>query len=200
MHIQKPIPLDPGKGGRSIGTSALEMADIIVSTTSQAVSTAIRIGTDASVSHSMVYIGGGMVVEAIGSGVVTRPLGTAVRDAVLAVAYRHPRMTRDKALIIRDIAGKQLDRPYDIPGAAIAGLRGICVLKSVAGSIIGGPSPSKFFCSQLVIYAFHQAGVPLTHVKPECVTPGAIVQIALASLKYIGHLIARTTWLPTYAP
>lgn len=53
-----PIPLDPGRGGRSVGPEALQIGDIIVSTTSAAISRAIRVGTGSEVSHAMLYIGG----------------------------------------------------------------------------------------------------------------------------------------------
>lgn len=56
----------------ALSVSALRPADIIVSTTDAAVSAVIRAGSGSSVSHSMISIGGGAVVEAVDAGVVVR--------------------------------------------------------------------------------------------------------------------------------
>lgn len=68
------IPLDPGVGGQSIDENALSIGDIIVSTTPALISRVIRRATGSVVSHALVYIGGGQVVEAIGAGVTLRTL------------------------------------------------------------------------------------------------------------------------------
>ena len=70
------IPLDPGVGGMSIGVDALQPADIIVSTARHAVSYAIRAGTLSAISHAMLYVGNGKVIEAVGSGVREVPSKT----------------------------------------------------------------------------------------------------------------------------
>jgi uncharacterized protein YycO len=72
------IPLDPGRGGRSVGDGALAMGDILVSTTPALSSAAIRIGAGADVSHARLYIGAGQVVEAVGEGVVLAQLENVV--------------------------------------------------------------------------------------------------------------------------
>ena len=82
------IPLDPGRGGRSVGDSALAMGDILVSTTPALSSAAIRIGTGAAVSHARLYIGAGQVVEAVGDGVELAQLENVVAHDSLCVAYR----------------------------------------------------------------------------------------------------------------
>lgn len=51
-----------------IDVNALRPADIIVSTTNAAVSAVIRAGIGSSVSHSMIYIGGSTVIEAVERG------------------------------------------------------------------------------------------------------------------------------------
>src|SRR5207253_2687289 len=65
------VPLSPANGGRSIGEDALEIGDIILATTrDDPVSIGIRVASHAPVSHAMLYIGGGQVVEAVGGGVM----------------------------------------------------------------------------------------------------------------------------------
>ena len=106
------IPLDPGTGGMSIDERMLETGDIILSTTPDLTSGVIRLGTDAPVSHSLIYIGGGQVVEAIGPGVVLRSLAEAVDHSNVAVAFRKPDLTAEQALIVRDFIGQQVGKPY----------------------------------------------------------------------------------------
>lgn len=71
-----------------ITASALRPADIIVSTTNAADSAVIRAGIGSSVSHSMVYVGGGFVIEAVERGVLKNQLTDALNEAVLAIALR----------------------------------------------------------------------------------------------------------------
>ncbi len=72
------IPLSPPQGGECILDSALQPADIIVATTRDPRSVAIRDWTGSPISHCMLYAGGGLVIEAINEGVVSRPLSTAL--------------------------------------------------------------------------------------------------------------------------
>jgi hypothetical protein len=134
------IPLDPGAGGRSIDSSALQIADIIVSTTSAFVSAIIRAGTSSEVSHSALFIGGDQVVEAIGEGVVLRDLATSLSDDRLAVAYRLPDLTSDQALKIRDYVGNQLGLPYSVKGALGAGFSYVSERAHMPGC---GPAPKQ---------------------------------------------------------
>src|SRR5689334_11123626 len=112
------IPLDPGAGGQCIGADLLQMADIIVSTTSATVSAVIRTGTMSAVSHAALYIGAEQVVEAIGEGVVLRDLDLSLRDDRLAVAYRVPNLSPEQALRVRDYVGMNLGKPYSVGMAA----------------------------------------------------------------------------------
>lgn len=71
-----------------IHPSALQPADIVVSTTPATVSWVIREVTGAPFSHAMLYVGNGDVIEAIPSSVVPRTLNAALSEATLAVAFR----------------------------------------------------------------------------------------------------------------
>ena len=196
------IPLDPGAGGRSIGTDALEIGDIIVSTTPARISELIRAVTDSPVSHSMLYIGGGQVVEAIKPGVTLRSLGEAVREASLAAAYRHPRLTSTQALRVRDVVGHNLDKGYDFTG--IAGQAGfaldravLCLeadiecIRRVGTNNMRLERKDRFFCSELVADAFQRVGLPLTDTPPSWVSPDDIANLRVRGhLEYVGHLKA----------
>jgi len=191
------IPLDPGVGGQSIGTDALSAGDIIVSTARHPVSFAIRAGTLSAISHAMLYVGGGRVVEAVGQGVREVDLGTAIGDAILAVAYRDPRVDAAKAARLVEFARSKVGRPYNFSGVARAGHR---ILHPIAGRVIDAirarlgvddASARSFFCSELVFAAFEAAGIPLVAQRADAGLPDDLVQLGRGSLAYVGHLRAR---------
>lgn len=191
------IPLDPGVGGQSIGVDALSPGDIIVSTARHPVSYAIRAGTLSAISHAMLYVGGGHVVEAVGDGVREVPLETAIGDAILAVAYRDPRVDADKAAQLVAFARAQVGQPYNYGGVARAGYR---ILHPIAGRIVDAirdrlgvddASARSFFCSELVFAAFEAAHIPLVAQRAENGLPEDLVSLSQGSLNYVGHLRAR---------
>ncbi len=193
------IPLSPAVGGMSLNHDALEIGDIIVSTTTEAPSIAIRrIG--APVSHVMLYVGGGQVVEAVGEGVVYRPLTEALAHSYVGVAFRHPTMTPDQALQVRDYVGQRIGAAYDydliVAHARYQLGRVVCQqlpqalqdrCMSLVGPVdIGRGNDGRFICSSLVAEAFAAAGVPLLPVPARSTNPG---DIALsANLIYLGHV------------
>jgi V8-like Glu-specific endopeptidase len=195
-HAQA-IPLDPGVGGQSIGYDALQPGDIIVSTARHPVSYAIRAGTVSAVSHAMLYVGDGRVVEAVGDGVREVELATAIDDAILAVAYRDPRVDDAAAAQIVGYAREQVGKPYNYAGAGLAGYRLlhplrarlIDAIRSATGT--GSDDARSFFCSELVFAAFREAGLPLLASAPRHGTPDDLVQLRESGLDYVGHLVAR---------
>jgi uncharacterized protein YycO len=200
------VPLSPANGGRSIDTSALEVGDIILSTTKDPASLGIRVITSAPVSHSMLYVGGGQVVEAVASGVKLHQLADAISDATVAVAFRHPSVTTEQALRARDFAGRQLDKKYNYVGVVrqlpfrIDDARYCSTLRDPARTwcrnflgrvYLGTGTNDTFFCSQLILAAFADAGVPLTTSPPVWNSPGEIAELSWkGTLNYVGHLKA----------
>jgi V8-like Glu-specific endopeptidase/N-acetyl-anhydromuramyl-L-alanine amidase AmpD len=191
------IPLDPGAGGQSIGVDALAPADIIVSTARHPVSYAIRGGTLSAVSHVMLYVGDGKVVEAVGGGVREIAIEDAASDAILAVAYRDPRVTGAIASAIVAHARSRVGDPYNYAGAAFSGYR---ILNPLPGGIIEAIASrlglevgqaGATYCSELVLEAYERAGVPLTATLPGSSTPEEIVQLRRTALQYVGHLKAE---------
>jgi V8-like Glu-specific endopeptidase/N-acetyl-anhydromuramyl-L-alanine amidase AmpD/cell wall-associated NlpC family hydrolase len=195
------VPLDPGVGGQSIGPDALLPADIIVSTTRHPVSYAIRAGTISQVSHAMLYAGDGKVIEAVGEGVREIPLAQAIDDAILAVAYRDPRVDAATAHSIVDFARAQVGRPYNYAGVAATGYR---MLHPLPGRLVDAlrdrlgvdrTTASTFYCSQLVAAAYEAAGAQLIPARPDASTADDIVQLAQGRLQYVGHLRGEDTLL-----
>ena len=190
------IPLDPGAGGRSIGTSALQAGDIIVSTTRHFVSRAIRLGTLSPVSHVMLYAGGGNVIEAIGSGVRETTLASAIDESILAVAYRHPQLDAAHAAAVLAYARTRIGNAYNYAGVAYQGYRILNPLPAAVIDAIGRRlgvevgQAGAVYCSELVLESFERAGVPLAS-RPAQSTPDQVVQIARSHLSYVGHLKAE---------
>ena len=202
------IALDPGIGGQCIGSAALEVADLVVSTTPAAVSRAIRWVTGSAVSHAMLYVGRGNVIEAISQGVVLRPLSTALNGAALAVAYRRRAMTPATAQRVVGHARAFVGRRYNYAGAVVAGkvsvgqriclrrdatVRGICLVSIRAGMLAvqqrRGRRTDRFFCSELVLESFRLAGVPIATVSSSFATPDGIpLAFSNGILSYVGHL------------
>ncbi len=74
-----------------ISVNSLRPADIIVRTTNAGISPVIRAGIGSSVSHSIIYIGGSTVVEAIAKGVVQQPLADYVTPSATSRRDLAPR-------------------------------------------------------------------------------------------------------------
>ena len=102
------IPLSPLSGGCSIPVDDLEIGDIIFSTSSGFVSEAIRTVTSSPVSHTAIYIGDGLLVEAVAGGVKQTTVEEALEGDIVAVAFRVPRITENQKLVIRDWLGQNL--------------------------------------------------------------------------------------------
>ncbi|TVP54432.1 MAG: hypothetical protein EA351_13195 [Gemmatimonadales bacterium] len=192
------IRLDPGPGGQSISVAALRPADIIVSTTDANVSRFIRFGTGSEVSHAMLYYGGRSVVEAIQPGVVLRSLDNALADANLAVAYRRRGVPPEAANEIVQWARAQSGKPYDARGAVAHAPKPVIVaLGGLSGRHLArrervrtDTANDRFFCSQLVIRAFAEAGYPIITGEQANKNPEQLVQAwGHGLLTYVGHLL-----------
>lgn len=190
------IPLDPGAGGRSIGTSALQAADIIVSTTRAFVSRIIRLGTFSPVSHVMIYAGDGKVIEAVGHGVREIPLADAIQDAILAVAYRVPGLDAAAAARVVAHAHSRVGNPYNFAGVAFQGFRILnplpaAVINAVGSALHVEPGQAgAVYCSELVLESFERGGIPLG-TRPSQSTPDGVAQLARSRWTYVGHLKAE---------
>ena len=193
-------PLTPRTGGGlCIGTEALQPADIIVSTAHGAISGVIRAVTASPISHAMLYVGNGNVIEAVGEGVLSRSLPAALHGADLAVAYRYKNLPATAAASVvaaaRAIASQ---RPkYDLTGALGAGARSnvvlcVVVFRLACPAVASGAmnDPNKFFCSELVLEAYRRAGFPITNTPPSSASPDRIVEAySDGKLIYVGHII-----------
>jgi uncharacterized protein YycO len=198
-----------------INVHALRPADIIVSTTNASTSAVIRAGIGSSVSHSMLYIGGSTVIEAIELGVVRQPIATSLNQAVLAIALRRRNLTEKQRGDVIKYATQFMTRPYDYVGAAGSGTSlarggllasmgcGISLIFCAAGTAgvtnnaRPGVADRAFFCSELVARVFELAGAPLVEGSPSFTTPRQIR--AANTLMNMGKLVDKPPECPPIA-
>ena len=194
---------------RTASQSELRLADIIVSTTNHPTSRSIRVAIGADISHAMLYIGNGDVIEATGHGVEVNPLErVALNGATLAIALRRTHMTDQLRRAVVENAKQFKGRSYDKLGAAGSGMTSKRVRVGVAAGCIISPiactaantefsrrvaenaneenRDKMFFCSELVARAFELAGVPIVNGAATGVNPRAIK--VSSQLQYVGHL------------
>jgi hypothetical protein len=200
-----------------ITVSALRPADIIVSTTNASDSALIRAGIGSSVSHSMIYVGGAFVVEAIKQGVMHRPLAEALKEAALAIALRRRNLTDQERHAVVAYATQFANKglPYDYVGAAGSGTSlarggllaafgcGISLMFCGVGTagVVNNARPEvadrAFFCSELVARVFELAGAPILEGTPSFTTPR---QIRVANtLMNMGTLVDKPVGPPPIA-
>lgn len=169
----------------------IKPADIIVTRNNHAQSKVIRVGSCSSYSHALLAIENGQGVEAVGKGTRRDYLNVLLREASYAALYRHKNMNAHFEGWICHYAEEQVraGKSYDYIGAARAGVATGCngVFR---GEIIGlfiqitdelkkgsqAEHDKSFFCSELVVRAYEEAGLPLVNTSAKSVTPGALVK------------------------
>jgi cell wall-associated NlpC family hydrolase len=212
LKFQNPA-LEPANGGRLIAAEDLQAGDILLSAANGITSAGIRIVTLAPVSHAAVYVGDQEIVEAVGQGVRRRRLADVLDEEAVVVAFRHPKLTPAQGEKIRAFALAKVGSHYDHLGimlqAPFSIERRLCELPLVPDAIrnaciqgiatiqLGTPGNDRFFCSQLVLEAYRQAGLPITDADPRWVSPADILHMRegdVPSMKihqplaYLGHL------------
>ncbi|WP_148713754.1 YaeF family permuted papain-like enzyme [Chitinolyticbacter meiyuanensis] len=205
--------LAPRNGGQLIAPEALAPGDILLSATNGITSAGIRLATLAPVSHAALYIGDGLVAEAVGSGVRVRPLADAMAEESVVVAFRRAELDEAQATALRAFAEAQVGRPYNYVGVVLHApfslQRRLCelpllpeitrdaCLRGIATIQLGTPDNQSFFCSQFVLQAYAAAGLPLTEADPAWISPADILHMREGDvpamrihqpLTYIGHL------------
>ncbi len=205
----------PAEGRLCIDWGALQRADIIVSTTAHPISRVIRWATESCISHAMLYVGNGEVIEAIGDdrerpsagGVVKRPLTVALADATAAVALRRKGMTPANADAVIRFAWKQwiLDRKYDYNATLLGGASRAprTVFVCAILDMVGGDGtcaearkgklslPDRFSCSELIFESFQSANMPIiSQFEPGSSSPQDLVNAwSFGLLEYVGDLV-----------
>jgi uncharacterized protein YycO len=207
------LGLSPKNGGRIVDAMQLQDGDIILSAADDITSAGIRLITLAPVSHAALYIGNQQVAEAVNSGVRLRDVDEVLKEESVVVAFRHPQITPAHARHMREFALAQVGRHYNHLGVMLQApfsierrvcelplipelVRDMCV-RGIASIQLGAASNDRFFCSQLVLQAYREAGLPVTDADPRWLSPSDILHMrendvpavkVRVPLVYVGHL------------
>jgi hypothetical protein len=207
------VALNPRNGGTAIEPAALQPGDILLSSSNGIGSFGIRLMTLSPVSHASVYLGEGRVAEAVTQGIQERSVDALVQEEATIVAFRHPAIRPEHVARMREFAGEQNGRRYNLLGAMLhapfsverrlcevplvpGALRDFC-LQGVGAVQLGLGRNDVFFCSQFVLEAFRRAGLPLTDADPRLVSPRDLLHMRegdVSSMRihqpllYVGHL------------
>src|SRR5688572_29390006 len=165
--------------------SALQVADVILSTTAAAVSKVIKAGTAGDYSHAMLYVGKGMVVEAVANGVVHHSIKMATAGALYAHAYRLKDLSSDQADKIAAYAISKVGGSYAF-GGVFGGSGLISILSAPAQPWLhlarwgankvktSGGGRRTYFCSELVEDAYESQELTVSRYYPSMTNPGDI--------------------------
>lgn len=213
LSFQNPA-LDPRNGGQLVRVEALRAGDIILSATRGITSAGIRLLTLAPVSHAALYVGEQRVAEAVGQGILLRPLDEVLAEESVVVAFRHPGLADAQGQRIREFAQSKVGGGYNHVGVMLMapfslerracelplvpeGVRDFCIRGIATVQLGAGNSNDRFFCSQFVLEAYAQAGLPITDADPRWISPADILHMREGdvpsvrvhqALVYIGHL------------
>lgn len=217
VQLQQRLLLSPADGGQQIGLAELAPGDIILSNTAGWVSLGIRALTLAPVSHAAIYLGNGQIAEAVAAGVRLRDGAEFLADESTVVAFRHPQLHAGHARALRAFAQAREGSPYNTVGVVLQApftlQRRTCELPLVPGLVrdfciqglaavqLGAARNDRFFCSQFVLEAYRQAGLPLTDADPLLISPADLLTMREGDvpsvrihqpLVYVGHLKTDT--------
>jgi cell wall-associated NlpC family hydrolase len=205
--------LNPSNGGQLIGKEAMQAGDILLSSTDSLASLGIRVLSVSPVSHASIYLGNSQVAEAVTSGIQVRNVDDFIAGESTIVAFRHPAILPTNMPPMRSFVDKQVGQKYNFVGIVLQAPftleRRVCELPLVPGLVrdfcvrgvaavqLGLGSQDKFFCSQFVLQAFNQAGLPLTDADPRLFAPSDLLNMREGdvssvkikqTLQYVGHL------------
>jgi cell wall-associated NlpC family hydrolase len=208
--------LNPSNGGQLIGKDAMQPGDILLSSTDSLASLGIRVLSVSPVSHASIYLGNDQVAEAVTSGIQVRSVDDFIAGEATIVAFRHPAIAASHIPPMRSFVDKHVGQKYNFVGIVLQAPftleRRVCELPLVPGLVrdycvrgvaavqLGLGSQDKFFCSQFVLQAFNQAGLPLTEADPRLFAPtdllnmreGDVSSVKIKQpLQYVGHLKIR---------
>ncbi len=212
LRVQSSV-IAPGNGGELVGAEALEPGDILLTSIATVNSFGIRLGTFSPVSHAVLYLGDGRIAEAVGSGVRARALEDVVGEEQMIVAFRVPGLSAAGVEKIRGWAQAQVGTRYNTTGVLLNAPfvlnRRLCELPLIPSAVshycisgmamvqLGASRDDQFFCSQFVLEAYRQAGLPITEADPRWVSPADLLHMregdvpsiaATRPLRYVGHL------------
>ena len=179
--------------GAALKPADLRPGDILLTAAETLPSAGIQMMTFAPVSHAAVYIGDGQVVEAVRPRVQVRRVEDLLVEEATALVFRHPDLTAEQAQSIRAFVLEQVGKDFNyfsmylhVPTVLVRRLCELPLIPSVVRDAcikgIGAihylaADERQYFCSQLVLQAYRQAGVSITDADPRMLTPADILHM-----------------------
>lgn len=155
---------------RVIDIDKLEVGDIILTTSEESISTLIKTVTDSDISHAMVYLGGGSVVDSTSDGVHARNLQKMPYPESCAIYV----LRMNEALTEKQFEKIEFYVRSNIGTSYSMGEAGLSIFDVESGG------SRKQFCSRLVARAFEEAGIRLVK-NPNYCTPDDLKRSSLLS-------------------
>lgn len=212
LGMQSPA-LYPGNGGELVTGDALRPGDIVLTAAHSVTSLGLQLATGAPVSHAALYLGNQQVAEAVGDGIRQRRLADMLAEESTVVAFRHPGVTPEHVAGMDRFVHRHLGQKYNTFGIVLQApftlerrvcelplvpslVRDFCI-RGVAAVQLGLGSNDRFFCSQFVMEAYRNAGLPLTDADPRLINPADLLHMREGDvpsvrihqpLQYVGHL------------
>lgn len=207
------MALNPRNGGQMATSADLRPGDILLSSSNGVSSIGIRLITLSPVSHASLYVGDQQVAEAVGEGIRRRSMDAFLQEEAIVVAFRHPSIQAAHIEKMNGFVQQQVGQKYNFVGVMLQApfsierkvcelplvpslVRDFCI-QGVAAVQLGLGRNDQFFCSQFVLEAYRQAGLPLTAADPRLVSPSDLLHMREGdvpsirihqALQYLGHL------------
>jgi hypothetical protein len=209
LAFQNPA-LNPRNGGLSVKSDSVRPGDLILSSSNGISSVGIRLLTLSPVSHASIYTGDQQVAEAVGHGIRRRSVAELLEEESTVVAFRHPGVQPEHARKMEFFVQRHLGQKYNFVGVMLQApfsierrmcemplvpslVRDFCV-QGVAAVQLGMGRNDQFFCSQFVLEAYAQAGLPLTAADPRLFSPGDLLHMARATCPRCAFTRPCNTW------
>ncbi|MGN6739117.1 YiiX/YebB-like N1pC/P60 family cysteine hydrolase [Dyella sp.] len=153
---------------KRLDEAVLHPGDIVLTTTSEAISKAIRMATRSDVSHAMVYVQHCSVIDATGEGVHARNTQRTHFEEECAIHVLRLRsgISAEELSAVTTYMRGHIGTEYSVREALLAGFGG------------ARQWSTKQFCSRLVAQAFASAGIHLVE-DPNFCSPADIKASAL---------------------
>jgi len=126
----------------------------------------IYVRTSTTYTHCAIATGGGRMIEAVAKGVVETPLDAHGTRPYIVLRYKHETHP-DHVQAAKDWLYDQVENAVGYDYLALLGF---------LTGYKGFEEEDKFFCSELVAYAFQAAKVDLFNEIPTFIYPSAFIQ------------------------
>lgn len=192
-------PLSPNNGGKTILPSALEVGDIIISTTTKKKSEVIRKLTNSEFSHAMVVYdisnkNNPELMESVSKGVRIITYNDMMNESKIAVSIRKSNLISSDKKKMKEWLITKIGADYDYWAVIKDFLSiGFYYNEKKYSLDIGYKNDdednNKYYCSELIFQLYKEIGIDLIKFDEWNRFPQRFVEMSyFNSLDYVGHL------------